>query len=338
MSRRPTARTRLKKAKKRKKRLRWWRSKGGNAAEAGRGGIVPSVYYAARATGVTAAMLRDTRRILVATSRIQASGSSTTARLALGGNNFDDIDPGVIHPNPPLVALAQAWWDEPQSRSDHVRTWSSAKQRLDGISLARAWRMVRGPVDAALLHLLQIGASWPRPFVVLLLDRQVDLLKIPPLVVLRILRLHARRHYDHVLLGRLADRHGWQHDTILRRYALGIDWDIIRSVRIGKSNSLSKSERAMLQVVVCGAIWTEERRWREGGMLPTGTCLSCMGAMGSMFHKCSGDCGAIQQEIQWARMTGRTIPGPDLDIALRPLLEYGLPPPDLRPPPRGHLV
>ncbi len=60
-------------------------------------------------------------------------------------------------------------------------------------------------------------------------------------------------------------------------------------------------------VLVAGAAWHEERRWRLGGVLPTGTCLACCMHMGSTWHK-ANQCEAVEQELLWMKINGRSTP------------------------------
>ncbi len=206
---RPITRKRLRKAMKRQRRLKWWRNVGGDAVGVARGGIVPSVTYADAAYGIPSTILSCMRRMQAVTSRIRAVGSSTTVKLALGGHLFQDVDPGVQKANPPLVELACTLWDEPSKRRDHVDAWRKAKDELNLLPGNRLWTAVRGPVGAAMAHLWRVGAAWPRPFHVILLDIEVAILEVPPMVLQKILRLHARRHYDRALIGQMIDEQGW---------------------------------------------------------------------------------------------------------------------------------
>ncbi len=329
---RPMTRSRLSKARKRRHKLRWFRSKGGAAMEVGRGGILPSVIYGGSTHGITAGTLRDTRRIMAAASGVKAAASSTTVRLAIGGSGGVDVDPATTHSNPPLLALSSTWWDNPASRADHVAAWRSAKRDIEGLPDTRAGAAVRGPVGGAMMHLGRVGASWPKPFTVELMDTPIPLLTTPPLVLKRILYAHARRHYDRVLIGRLADENGWIHNQVLPEYSLGIDWGMIRDALNNKASGLNGEEKRALHTLVCGAFWPEERRWKCGGMLPTGTCLACCLDVGTTGHK-AAHCGAIEQELRWMKIAGRLIPEPALQPKHRPLLERGLPPMllDVRP-------
>ncbi len=335
---RPMVKGRLKKARRRKGKLRWFRRNGGSAMEVGRGGVLPSVLFGGSTHGITQANLRDARRIMAAASPIKAAASSTTVRLAIGGRRLADVDPATTHSNLPLLALSATWWDDATTRADHVVTWRAAKRDIEGLTDAAAGAAVCGPVGAAMMHLCRVGAAWPKPFVVELLDTAIPLLTTPPPpppVLRKILYIHARRHYDRVLISRLADEEGWQHESVVPEYAMGVDWGMVRDALGNKKGdgdgadagwiNLSLSERRTLQVLVCGAFWPEARRWLCGGMLPTGTCLACCLETGTMAHKAS-QCQATEAEVGWMNIAGRHIPRPAVEQRFRPLVERGLPP------------
>jgi hypothetical protein len=229
--------------------------------------------------------------------------------------------------NPPLAAVAAKLWDDPRARSDHVYAWRSAKARLEPLPEGRRWSAVRGLVDGALTHLLERGASWPKPFVVTLLDQEINILVTPPKQLTRIVRGHIRRFLDKELLQRLGRRIGWDQECVDRKYVHGIDWALIRSLLRGDSTDLSAAEKRALEVLSCGAFWPEGRRWLAGGGLPTGTCHRCFSEIADERHSLV-DCAALQADIMWARIAGR-FQGQWQELhdpALAPLMLAGLPP------------
>ncbi len=322
---RPVSRKRLKKALSRRKRLKWWRSLGGAAHEVARGGLVTSGAHGAQAHGLPCATLRDLRRIQASSVTIKAGGSSATAKLAIGGHQFRDVDPAVWLANPPLLMLADTLWDSPASRGEHVEAWRLAKRELEGVPRVRAWRRVRGPVGAAFLHLDRVNATWKKPFVVTLFDKDIYLLEVPPRALSSIIREHARRHYDRILIASWATEHRWDIPSVISKYSNGIDWSLVRDVLRSKRGGLTHLERKAYMALVTGAAWPEERRWLSGGMLPTGSCLACLMEIGSMDHKINR-CGAIEQEITWMKLAGRKIRPPRGEAELAPLSVFGLPP------------
>ncbi len=322
---RPVTRKRLRKAMRRRRRLKWWRNLGGAAHEVARGGLITSIAHGSPAHGIPTSILRDMRRIQAASSTIKASGSSTTAKLAVGGHNYADVDPAVALANPPLLMLAASLWDDPTSRADHVVAWRLAKREVECAAPSRVWRLVRGPVGAALAHLQRLDAAWRKPFVVTLLEVDIDLLEVPPKVVGRVLKEHARRHYDRLLIANWAAQYQWSLPDVMRRYSNGVDWNMLRSVLRGKKGGLAQLERHALHVLVTGATLPEEWRWKEAGMRPTGSCLSCLQDVGSAWHK-SNDCGSVEQDITWMRARGRRIRRPRDEIDMMPLATLGIPP------------
>ncbi len=224
-----------------------------------------------------------------------------------------------------MVRLASALWDRPEIRGEHVLAWRLAKKEVATAPANKVWSIIRGPVGAAWAHLARVAAAWPKPFTIILLDERVDLLETPPKQVARLLKLHARRHYDRVLVTRLADVYEWNHELVLRRYSNGIDWDLLREALNGKGRTLSSEEKRSLLVLACGAFWPEARRWKEGGMLPTGTCLACCQEVGTTSHKIN-TCASVEVEVVWNNIAGRSIPQPPLEESLVPLAERALPP------------
>ncbi len=179
VSRRKAQRARTKKAWKRRGRIQWWREIGGRAAEVARGGAKTSIQYGATATGLPPRFLLTARRIQGAAARIQAGGASLTAKLALGGEHYEERDPAVTDPNPPLRALMGMIWDRPQLRADFVSCWKAAAVDFGQCSEAAAWKLVRGPLSAAWAHLKRIDAKWTAPFRIQLMSHNVDLLMTP---------------------------------------------------------------------------------------------------------------------------------------------------------------
>ncbi len=300
---------------------------GGDAKAVAREGMVPSVAYGGESIGIKASSMRDLRRVMAAVSRVRAGGSSTTSKLALGGSRYAESDPIITLANPPLIAVASKLWDDPRSRSDHVYSWRSAMRRLEREDSGRRWGAIRGPVDAAMAHLLEVDAEWPKPFVVVLLQREVQLLETPPKQVERLVRLHNRLHLDRGLLKRLGQRIGWDCAKVEAKYEYGIDWALLREVLNGSKGELAAREKRTLESLASGAFWPEARRWLAGLGLPTGTCHRCFKAIADERHSLI-DCEAAQMDVTWARIAGRRIGGGQLlnDAALAPLYLAGLPP------------
>ncbi len=122
---------------------------------------------------------------------------------------------------------------------------------------------------------------------------------------------------------------------MVQTYSNGIDWATLRELLNDGSKNFSAVCKRALQVVVTDAYWPEARRWQTTGSLPTGTCLQCFLGLGTARHKFGGECGAIEQEIGWLRIAGRSIADPPSDDGLPPLLELAWPPMVRDPRPRA---
>ena len=290
-------------AKKRICRLKWGRSIGGDAKAVARSGVTPSVTYGACATGIPPSVMWRLRRAQAIGTKIQCGGSSTIARLALAGPRGEDWDLAVTHCNLPLLAVAAKLWDDKQCRLSLTRTWIHAKTELTVTPLQKWWGMFRGPVGAAVILLWQIGGDWVKPFVVRFLDREVNLLDVPPKQVALVLRAHARRIVDLKLLDSLCAKMQWCRQSVLTRYAHGMDWDWLRRCIWANSCDLTVAEKSALLVVACGGSWDDERLWLAG-YRGHGTCDGCLEAIGDARH-CLHDCGRLQMELLQHRAAGR---------------------------------
>ncbi len=196
LRRRAVQNKRRTKARCRLGKLKWLRRHGGPARAVARGGVNPEMSYGDQVIGMTNSLLRDLRRAHAAATTLKVAGSSTTAKLALGGGNYEDFDPAVVRSNPPMASLLMKLWDQPRSRADFIRSWRQADEEIKQAQPAVRWTSIRGPVGAAMAHLMRVEASWPRPFTIRALDEDVDLLTTPPLQIMEVLRAHARRYYD----------------------------------------------------------------------------------------------------------------------------------------------
>ncbi len=328
LRRRRGLRKRMCKNGRRRARLRWWRGLGGDAREIARGGIGPSIAFGATASGLPPKAAHLRRRLQGATTYATASGSSLTARLALGGRKYGDSDPSVIDPNPPIIMLLSLLWDRPQLRSEFIDAWRSTAADLAGCAPMAAWRRVRGIVSAAWAHLRQHRAEWTAPFRLRLLGNDVDLVSTPPKQVLEILRAHARWYFDVTLIERIVTEHATEDEAsdILHAYRRGIDWKSIREALCTNSGPATALENRALFLLTSKALWPEARRWKAG-MTGHGTCTTCMIAIGSQRHRVH-ECAGVQQHMTWQVIAGKLSPSSPLFAHhhLLPLTLYGLPP------------
>ncbi len=322
---RPTQVARRRKANRRKGRITWLHRMGGPARRVARQGALPEHSFGSEVVGLPPPALRDARAIHGASSGITCGGASLTAKLALGGERFGEHDPAVLHHNPPLRLLLKQIWDIPRMRADFVRAWHRARDEItlpdDGVN----WGKINGPVSAADAHLHRIGASWPKAFRITALNSTIDLLKVPPRTVMRILAVQARRHADHALLRRLAVAQGWDAEAVIRRYRFGIHWDLLRDMLNGKRGNLTAREKRILHIVIVGGFWPEQRRY-DCGLSGSALCTACGIEAGTSYHRIH-DCGAFEADKVLSRAAGEScnLPPEAYDPELAPLLLMGLP-------------
>ncbi len=314
------------KAGKRRRRLKWLRNHGGAATAVARGGLLPEACFGGAVVGISPSTMRDARRHIAATSKIRNAGSSTTARLALGGpDNFDDIDPMVTDGNGAMLEITAKLWDEPRARGELVKTWLRNRDGLQHLPTAQRWRELHGPVGAAMVQLWRAGASWPKPFTIHILGYDVNILERPPRLIGQLLRAQMRRKLDQIFIERLCIDRDWDSDKVKERYKYGIDWGALRKKLRGQE--LLPAERHALLVVATGAFWSDDRRWRAG-MVPTGSCTSCFCHHGTDRHHLH-ECEGLNWELTRHQLRGRCaarIHRDADDASLAPLLEMGLPP------------
>ncbi len=310
----------------RRHRLMWLHRVGGRAREVVHGGIAAGKRYGEEVRGIPPGRARTLRVMYGAVAKIKAVGSSLTARLALGDDDYRDFDPVVKRPNQALMAVLAMIWDCPQRRTDLIASWRYARAQLSDLEPAAAWRKIRGPVGAALLQINRIGAKWERPFNLEIMHHDVNILETPPKQVAVLMTAHARIHTDHQMLGRLSTERGWDHAQVLARYRHGVDWGAVRDVLNDAHGHLTPLERRALAVIAVGGFWPEERRWRAG-FCGTGTCSSCFAEIATDGHRL-GSCDALRSHLLWHKMAGRIVSDLPAGLGddLAPLREMALPP------------
>ncbi len=313
-------------ANKRRSRLQWLRRIGGRAREVARGGITAEATYGDMIYGMTGGALRDVRATHAAAVPVRVTGASLTAKLALGGPGYSEFDPAVLRPNPPLAAVLNKLWDHPQSRSDFIRSWRQAGEEIEAATPAGRWTSIRGPVGAAMAHLLRVQGAWPRPFTLHLLDHDVDILTVTPIHIMEIMAAHARRHYDRAMIDRMCTEHGWDKDEVSREYAKGVDWDIIRNLLREENGALGPREKRAIFITACGGFWPEARRWQHG-IIESAECEACKDPQATALHRIH-ECDAMAfDRVMW--QVGQR--AHKMEASLRaasfaPLLNLGLPP------------
>ena len=75
--------------------------------------------------------------------------ASLSAKLAIGGDDFSDIDLVTFVPVQPVVAILEQLWEFLRSREVFRRTWMRSVAAKEGVS----WRRVTGPISAAFVNL-----------------------------------------------------------------------------------------------------------------------------------------------------------------------------------------
>jgi hypothetical protein len=175
---------RLRKVKKRAPKLRWLARLSNRAGEIARSGAGPQLTFGAKIIGLPPRAMYLRRRMQAAASRIQASGSSLTAKLALGGVGWKESDPMVLEVAPPFGTIAALAWDQPKVRGDIADAWRQARDDMVGSSKKQRWAAVRGPVSAAFAHLLDVEVEWLAPFRIRALGQDICLLTTPPPVAI----------------------------------------------------------------------------------------------------------------------------------------------------------
>ncbi len=142
--------------------------------------------------GIPTPLLRDVRSIVASVSYVKCAGASTTARLAIGGQQHNEADPAVLYANPPLQEILCRIWDAKPFRQPFVRCWYAIRDELKGLANGTIWQKVRGPTGAAWAHLNRINIDWSKPFEITVLDHVINFLETPPRQVMKIIMTHAR--------------------------------------------------------------------------------------------------------------------------------------------------
>ena len=311
---------------RRKSKLRWWRGSGGAAASVARGGVAGSVTHAAEVSGIPLGPMRAMCRTMVAAAPIQAVGASLTARLALGGDRAAEADPRVLFHNLPLKFLMGWLWENPEARQSFVVSWYALRDRSSGWGTKERWKNVRGPLSAAWAHLVSVGMEWVSPFAVKSRGLELSFLEWAPFRSYQVMAEHVRIQLDTELLVRHAVDFQCDIQTVLCRYAHGLDWALPREFIVSPQSPLSLGQRRGLSLVATDGLWEEQRKWLAG-YLPSGTCLLCLAEQGTKEHRLHS-CPGVVHALVWAWIAG-DIPRESSEVAepaLAPLRLFGWPP------------
>ncbi len=316
---------RFAKAFKRKRKLRWLRKRRGDALYVAKSGVSPSVSYGGAVNGLRPSRMRDLRNIHGAVTRVRGGGSLTT-RLALGGPRHEDADPTTQLLIPALLHIARLLWDAPQTRHGIILAWRRAHERMKDLSPKACWAHVVGPVSAAMAQLRGVGGAWEHPLRVTFLDHSVDMLTIPPLQLKEIMRSHIRRHLDRLLIERICIDRQWDLSSVAQTYTNGIEWSLIR--RFLNNKELPANEKWAFELLACGAIWDDVRRW-QAGFVGHGTCRACMWELGTLDHFMHDGCTAMASDRALRTAGGgppHLVPSAARLPGLEPMALLGLPP------------
>ena len=278
--------------------------------------------------GISNAVLRKLRTLHCAATRVSSAASSTTAKLALGGEKHADVDPAVRDTGAPLFKTLDKLWDQPQTRAEFVLSWNAA---VNGIMEAGGkWNNIRGPVGAAVLTVLRANGQWPNPFQIELMGHTIPLLDTPPRQIQAIYYAQARRALDNELVKRTVQEYEEEErNAIQHTYRYGIDWESIRGVLNENGTegwAGDKAARAALHTVVSGGFWPEVRRW-HAGRTGTSSCEACFQGCGNQHHK-FWPCEALAIHLFWKKLEGSYSPVKQdfKNKAPRLLTEFGWPP------------
>ena len=164
---------RLTKIKKRMPKVKFYMKYGAVTSEIAKAGLMPSGLHGVRCMGMPPTRLKAFRTTIGRACQAKHAGRFLTWRRAV-----HQCDP--THPcrAEPIVAWAEAVWDEQLEDADRHKAWRR-QQRL--VCLEPAWSKVSGPTGAIIMCLRQTGWTWPHhtTFVVAS-GHEVDIRQIRP--------------------------------------------------------------------------------------------------------------------------------------------------------------
>ena len=139
-------------------------------------------------------------------------------------------------------------------------------------------------MSAAWAHLVAANMDWVSLFMVKSRGVDVQLLEFAPKRVYQFLAEHVRIRLDIELLDRHSEEFHVDTQTVLDRYAHGIDWESLRLLLDPKRSPLPPIQRRALGLAATGALWDEHRK-RLAGDLPSAPCLWCFSDTGTKEHR-----------------------------------------------------
>ena len=87
--------------------------------------------YGAEVTGISNVSLRGLRKVHAAATRITCAASSTTAKLAIGGDRYVEAGRALLDTGLPFFRAFATVWDNLSMRAGFVTMWWRAVHDID---------------------------------------------------------------------------------------------------------------------------------------------------------------------------------------------------------------
>jgi hypothetical protein len=233
-----------------------------------RTGAAPAMKYGVAVCGATDSTVNAARRFSCAAVG-EMRGRSAFARLALA-----KYDVGTQMAIEPVVEWARAVWDGLVSREELKLAWRRAV--VDVGTASRPFQAVRGPAGAMVASALRLGWTVPSPFD--FIDgagERISLDGVCPAVVALMAKDDLSR--AEAVASTFAARIGGPPD-------LEPLSDLLAS-KVIANRGVAGSLRALGE----GGWWTQSRMHQVGmSGVVDGTCRACVGAEGTLYHRCVG--------------------------------------------------
>ena len=151
--RRKTQYGRLDGFKKRMPKVKFFRKYGAVTSKIAKAGFLPSGLHGVRCLGLPPTRVKALRTIIGQCLPGKHAGRSLTWRLAV-----HECDPIHACRVEPIVAWAEAVWDEQLDDSELYKAWKQQQRR---VGMKPMWSRVSGPTGAAIMCLRRLGWTWP---------------------------------------------------------------------------------------------------------------------------------------------------------------------------------
>ena len=168
------------------------RKMGVNTAIMAQAAAATSMLYGTDCCGVSNTMLDDVRRTAAKICVGSAGGKSAIKSLYAVDGAVGVADPAFLAHLNPIVAWANAWWDNWTSADNLEAAFAGTKPLIDNAK--NRWAMVKGPVGATIASATRLGWSFISPSV-LKDDRGAkwNLQLDPPAAIKKAVKQSARR-------------------------------------------------------------------------------------------------------------------------------------------------